>query len=161
MVDGARGVPDLVLSGRVPEVLPSHSRFAAKERTSGSAPSRGPGCRARVRRRRRAAAARPSCVWPPSAFVQSMPNYPLNLTLAARAPSALPPKSPLGRRTHGCGRGAVGEPSVSAGFCNRRHRMNAISGVGACVLSVRCQLRREHLLNRSLRLSRACKSALQ
>ena len=40
MVDGARGVPDLVLSSRVPEVLPSHSRFAAKERTSGSAPSR-------------------------------------------------------------------------------------------------------------------------
>ena len=59
---------------------------------------------ANARRRRRAAAARPSCVWPPSAFVQSMPNYPLNLTLAARAPSALPPKSPLGRRTHGCGR---------------------------------------------------------
>ena len=59
---------------------------------------------AHARRRRRAATARPSCVWPPSAFVQSMPNYPLNLTLAARAPSALPPKSPLGRRTHGCGR---------------------------------------------------------
>ena len=57
--------------------------------------------------------------------------------------------------------GAVGEPSVSAGFCNRRRRMNAISGVGACVLSVRCQLRREHPHNRSLRLSKPCKSALQ
>ena len=68
---------------------------------------------------------------------------------------------PLGRRTHGCGRGAVGEPSVSAGFCNRRHRMNAIRGVGACVISVRCELRLEHLHNRSLRLSKPCKSALQ
>ena len=39
--------------------------------------------------------------------------------------------------------------------------MNAIRGVGACVLSVRCQLRLAHLLNRSMRLSKACKSALQ
>ena len=115
---------------------------------------------AHARRRRRAATARPSCVWPPSAFVQSLPNS-LSLTLVARVPSTLPPKSPLGRRTHGCGRGAVGEPSVSAGFCNRRHRMNAIRGVGACVISVRCQLRLAHLLNRSMRLSKACKSALQ
>ena len=58
---------------------------------------------ANARRRRRAAAARLSCVWPPSAFVQSLPNS-LSLTLVARVPSTLPPKSPLGRRTHGCGR---------------------------------------------------------
>ena len=29
---------------------------------------------ANARRRRRAAAARPSCIWPPSVFVQSLPN---------------------------------------------------------------------------------------
>ena len=158
--DGAR---ELLVSGRVSEyVLLAHSRARPRTPTKlgqGAEPwswlaSRTHGDAVVQRPRASRASGRRPCLF--SRCLTASESH----ARGARAID-LAAESPLGRRTHGCGRGAVGEPSVSAGFCNRRHRMNAISGVGACVLSVRCQLRREHLLNRSLRLSRACKSALQ